>query len=140
MTAETIVESFQILAAQCLDALMTEYAGMEWSTVWTGNSLRPRDQTRPVRSGSLQGLGTFRLHGRGCQFELDSGADVDVVWDDAGRATFDSWRMLMYARSIGEEDVDRASLRIAASKDSALVQLEADEFTWARPRRGVVRT
>lgn len=109
MTSREIVEAFAMLTARCLDALVAKYEGTERPTVWTGLFLQPRDGGEPVRSGALEGLGIFKLHGRGCQFELDSGADVDVDWDAEGRAVFDSWRVLMYARSIGDTCVDQES-------------------------------
>ncbi|CAN7266645.1 hypothetical protein LJR047_001251 [Knoellia sp. LjRoot47] len=122
------------LTAQCLDALIAKYEGTERPTVWTGLFLQPRNGGEPVRSGVLEGLGTFKLHGRGCQFELESGADVDVDWDAEGRAVFDSWGILMYARSIGEVSADRESLRVAASEVATVVVIGPDTFTW-RDRR-----
>lgn len=67
------VDSSVRLTASCLDALLTQYGGMERPTVWTGLFLVPRDGSDPVRSGSLEGLSTFHLHGRGCRFELETG-------------------------------------------------------------------
>ncbi len=130
MTPRQIVEDFALLTAQCLDALVARYEGTERPTVWTGLFLQPRGGGELVRSGALEGLGTFKLHGRGCQFELESGADVDVDWDAEGRAVFDSWRVLMYARSIGDTSVDQESLRQAASEVAAIVALGPDSFTW----------
>lgn len=130
MTPREIVEAFAQLTAQCLDALVTRFEGTERPTVWTGLFLRPKDGGEPVRSGVLEGIGSFKLHGRGCQFELESGADVDVDWDAEGRAVFDSWRVLMYARSIGDASVDQASLRQAASEVATIVAIGPDTFTW----------
>lgn len=130
MTPEEIVDTFAQLTAQCLDTLIANYGGTERSTVWTGLFLRPRDGDLAVRSGALEGLGTFKLHGRGCQFELESGADLDVNWDTEGRAVFDSWRVLMYARSIGDVSVDQESLRHAASEVATVVAIGPDIFTW----------
>ena len=134
MTPREIVETFAHLTAHCLDALIANYEGTDRPTVWTGLFLRPRDGGDPVRSGALEGLGTFRLHGRGCQFELESGADVDVDWDARGRAVVDSWRILMYARSIGQTSVDQESLREAAAEVATLVALGPDTFTWPDQR------
>lgn len=130
MTPSDIVDSFAQLTAQCLDALIAKYEGTERPTVWTGLFLQPRDGGESVRSGALEGLGSFKLHGRGCQFELDSGADVDVDWDVEGRAVFDSWRVLMYARSIGERSVDQRTLREAAAVAATVVAIGPDTFTW----------
>jgi hypothetical protein len=139
MTPRDIVDTFAQLAARCLDALISKYEGTERPTVWTGLFLRPREGGDPVRSGALEGLGTFKLHGRGCQFELDSGADLDVDWDSEGRAVFDSWRILMYARSIGDQHVDREALRAAASGTPGVTQLAEDIFTWPNGRYDVIR-
>lgn len=130
MTPRDIVDAFTHLTAQCLDALVCKYEGTERPTVWTGLLLRPRDGGEPVRSGALEGLGTFILHGDGCRFELDSGEVVDVDWDAKGCAVFDSWRVLMYARSIGDTSVDQGSLRQAASRVAAIVAIGPDIFAW----------
>lgn len=126
--------TFLRLAARCLDVLMVHYVGPERPTVWTGMLLRPRDGSDPVRGGDLPGLGTFKLHGRGCQFELDSGEDLDIDWDSEGRAVFDSWRILLFARSIGDDAVEREALRLAAAKSPSVSQIADDLFTW--PDRG----
>lgn len=139
MTPSEIVHTFAQLTARCLDVLVRTYDGTERPTIWTGLFLRPRDGGDPVRSGRLDGLGAFKLHGRGCQFELESGADLDVDWDDQGRAVFDSWRILMYARSVGRADVSRDDLRAAAGQDPGLVQLAEDLFTWPGGRYDVTR-
>lgn len=140
MTPREIVDAFAQLTAGCLDALIAKYAGTERPTVWTGLFLQPRGGGEPVRSGELVGIGTFKLHGRGCQFELESGADVDIDWDDEGRAVFDSWRVLMYARSLGDASVDQESLRKAASEVSILAQIGPDLFTWTDRRFDVTRS
>lgn len=58
------------------------------------------------------------------------GADLDVDWDAEGRAVFDSWRVLMYARSIGNASVDQESLRQAASELATIVAIGPDTSTW----------
>ncbi len=139
MTPREIVDTFAQLTSRCLEVLIIRYEGTERPTVWTGLFLRPREGGDLVRSGALEGLGTFKLHGRGCQFELESGADLDVDWDSEGRAVFDSWRILMYARSIGDEGVDQETLRVAAGSDPALTQLAEDLFTWPGSRYDINR-
>lgn len=130
MTPGEIVETFTYLTGRCLDALKEEYESLERGTVYTGLMLLPRGGGSPTRSGSLHGLGDFKLHGYGCQFELYSGEDLDLDWDAQGRAIFDSWRILMFARSIGDNLIDRETLRVAATKNSSVVQLSDDLFTW----------
>ncbi len=139
MTPQEVVYAFTQLAARCLDSLIAEYDGSERPTVWTGLFLRPRDGGEPVRSGTLSGLGEFKLHGRGCAFELDSGEDLDVDWDDAGHAVFDSWKLLVFAQSIGWEQVGREDLRLAASVAVDILQLADDAFTWPDRRYDLVR-
>lgn len=134
MIAAEIVDTFATLTARCLDAIIAKYEGIERPTIWTGMWLRPRGGGDPVRSGELEGLGSFKLHGHGCQFELQSGVDLDVDWDDEGRAVFNSWCILMYARSLGNGSVDQESLRQAASQASTLAQIGPDTFTWADRR------
>ncbi|PKQ25469.1 MAG: hypothetical protein CVT64_09700 [Actinobacteria bacterium HGW-Actinobacteria-4] len=130
MTPQEIVEAYVGLASRCLDALLEEFSGTDRPTVYTGLWLVPRDGGEPLRSGYLEGLGHFTLHGIGCRFELDSGEVVDVDWDEKGRAVFDSWRLLMYAQSVGIENHDEASLRRAASESAAVVSLRGGGFTW----------
>lgn len=135
-----IVDSFLRLTARCLDALLTQYGGTERPTVWTGLFLVPRDGSDPVRSGSLEGLGTFHLHGRGCRFELETGEDLDVDWDDDGRAVFNSWRILMFARTMGDQSIKLDALEAAAAQTPSIVQIAPDEFTWADKRYDLSRT
>ncbi|WP_457966606.1 DUF6896 domain-containing protein [Arthrobacter sp. D1-29] len=133
-TPHEIVESFVRLTARCLDTLITRHAGTERPTVWTGLFLVPRDGSGPVRSGQLNGLGTFALHGRGCRFELHTGEALDVDWDDSGRAVFDSWRILMFAKSIGDQKTKIEDLETAAGQTSSIIQIAPDQFTWPHRR------
>jgi hypothetical protein len=139
MTPGEIVDTFVLLSERCLNALLAQYDGMDRPVIWTGLFLRPRSGGDPVRSGALEGLGSFKIHGRGCQFELESGADVDMDWDDEGRAVFNSWRLMMYARSVGVGSVDQESLRVAASEATTLVQVGPDLFTWPDGRYDIIR-
>jgi hypothetical protein len=133
------VERFVMLTARCLDQIKLQYAGTERPTLFTGLWLRSRAGGDLVRSGSLEGLGTFRLHGTGCAFELDTGEDLDVDWNlDDGRAVFDSWRIYLFALSQGDSFVERESLRVAASELQSIVQLDHDLFTWPDHRYDIV--
>jgi hypothetical protein len=131
MTPIEIVDTFAALAARCLDQLRSTYDGIERTAVDLPAQLLPKDGSAPVRRGQLGTLGRFELHGRGCRFELPTGEDLDIDWDSDGRAVFDSWRILMFARSIGESSVDRDSLRRAALEATQLWQVQEDWFTWA---------
>jgi hypothetical protein len=71
------------------------------------------------------------MHGRGCRFELANGAFVDVDWDEQGRAVFDSWRVLMFARSSGNATITRDEIRRALARSPELWNVGGDWFTWA---------
>jgi len=114
-----------------LEAIRSAYDGIERTSMTTPAWLHPKLEGAPVRYGLLGSIGSFRLHGRGCQFELIDGEVLDIDWDDEGRAIFDSWRILMFAQSVGESSIDRESLRAAAMQSPRLWQLSDDWFTWA---------
>lgn len=140
LTPYETVDAFVRLASRCLEALLLMYGGTERPTVWTGLWLVPRDGGEPVRSGTLPGLGTFQLHGIGCRFELGTGEDVDVDWDDQGRVVFDSWRMWIYAESRADaSSVERGALRLAAAEHPSLLEVAHDTFTWQDQRFNVTR-
>lgn len=130
MNASDIVDAFARQAAECLSVLKQDYEGLERATPYTGLTLRPRTGGDPVRSGTLSGVGRFEVHGRGCRFEAEGGGDVDVDWNESGRAVFDSWRLLMFARSIGIDTVDREELRLAATSSPSVSAIADDQFTW----------
>lgn len=129
-TPHKIVDSFVRLTPRCLDTLITQYAGTERPTVWTGLFLVPRAGSDPVRSGQLNGLGTFALHGPGCSFELHAGEALCVDWDDDGRAVIGSWRIRMFAESIGDQLINVEALGAAAGQTSSIIQIALDQFTW----------
>lgn len=137
MDPRETVDAFVRLTARCLDALLAKYGGTERPTVWTGLWLVPREGSDPVRSGRLDGLGIFNLHGRGCRFELDTGEALDVDWDGDGRVVFDSWRIHMFALSIGELSVDMETLEAAAAQAPSIVQLAPNQFSWPDGRYDV---
>jgi hypothetical protein len=131
MTPNEIVDRFAALTSRCLDLLRSTYDGLDRESIDIPARLLPKDGGPAVRSGQLGALGRFELHGRGCRFELATGEDLDVDWDTDGRAVFDSWRLLMFAKSIGESSVDRHALRLAALQATDLWLVEGDWFTWA---------
>ncbi|MCO7239089.1 hypothetical protein [Aeromicrobium sp. CnD17-E] len=134
VTSGEHVEGFLQLASRCLDALVLQFKGLDRPTVWTGLFAVPRDGTVPVRSGRLEGLGTFILHGRGCRFELDSGRDLSVDWDGEGRLVLDAWQVLMYARSAGDEHVQQKEIAAALRAVPVLRQIDDVSFTWMDDR------
>jgi hypothetical protein len=131
VTPAEIVESFALRMAQCLDAMKREYRGVQRDAVDSPLTVVPRGDGDPTRTGPLETLGRFEMHGRGCRFELESGEELDIDWDANGRAVFDAWRILMFARSIGEETVNRDELWLAATEDPSLVKVSEGWFTWA---------
>ena len=56
---------------------------------------------RRVRGGVIPGVGTYRLHGFGCRFELETGEEVDFDWGPDAQPRFDVWRLQTFARSRG---------------------------------------
>jgi hypothetical protein len=116
----------------CLTALRREYNGFERPAVGQPMALQPRDAPGTVRSGALEGIGRFQIHGRGCRFELTDGTQVDVDWAQDGTVQFDSWKILIFARSVGRSSIGRDSLRAAAQTASTIKQIEDDVFTLAR--------
>jgi len=131
MTPLEVVEGFADLAERCLERIQSDYEGIERSSMTSPARLVPKSGDAPVRSGLLGSIGKFQLHGQGCQFELRDGAVLDIDWDVEGRATFDSWRILMFGKSVGERSVDKESLRLAAIQSPRMWQLGDDWFTWA---------
>jgi hypothetical protein len=135
MSADHLVVEFFRLATLCLSQLNAQFVGTERPTVYTGMWLQPREGSDAVRSGVLNDLGSFKLHGFGCGFELTTGEELDVDWRlEDGKAVFDSWRILMFATSAGVENIEREDLRLAASQNPAIEQLERDAFTWPHGR------
>lgn len=129
-TAEEWVERFAAITAQCLDWLRELVVGFDRELLG-GLSFQLREGEPSVKEGVLPGVGEFQVHGRGCRFELDDGSFVDVDWDSEGRAVFDSWRVLMFARSSGDESVTRADIRTAMGGSGTIWHVEDDWYTWA---------
>jgi Domain of unknown function (DUF6896) len=70
------------------------------------------------RTGSLGSGGEYSVHGVGCLITTSAGLEVDVDILDDGTEVFDPWRMLMFARSAGvdeltEDRISDACLRLA---------------------------
>jgi hypothetical protein len=134
VTSEEHVEEFLQVASRCLDALVTQFTGLDRPTVWTGLFAVPRDGTVPVRSGSVEGLDSFYLHGRGCRFELDSRRDLSVDWDGKGRLVLDARQALMYARSAGDEHVQQKEIAAALRAVPVLRRIDDVSITWMDDR------
>ena len=126
------VAHFADTIVRCLTALSREYIGIERPAVGHPMALQPREAEGTVRSGALEGIGRFQVHGRGCRFELTDGTEVDVDWGEDGTVQFDSWKILMFARSVGRSSFGRDSLRAAARTAPTIKQIDDDRFTIAR--------
>lgn len=131
MTNSEIVEAFLDSAEECLEALAEQYPSSKGPGWYLPLKLLDASSGMRVRKGRLKGIGRFTLHGYGCRFELSSGALVDLDWDAEGRAILDSWRLWSYARSVGKGELDRESLRLAASTNPRLILASGGWFTWA---------
>ena len=131
MTPFEVVERFTDLAERCLREIQSAYGGIGRSSVAGPAGLLPNSGGAPVRSGLLGSIGSFQVHGQGCQFELIGGEVLDIDWNVEGQAIFDSWRISTFAKSVGEVSVDKKSLRLAAIQSPRLLQLGDDWFTWA---------
>lgn len=140
MNPEFIAEDFVRRTSECLDELFVRFSGMRRETIWTGLALIPKLGAPPVRSGTLAGVGTFEIHGRGCCFVDLEGAVLDVDWDSKGMAVFDSWRVRMFAKSVGHSSIDQLALRDALAKIEGIEQVADDTFTWADRRYNAIRT
>ncbi|MGW2641920.1 DUF6896 domain-containing protein [Streptomyces sp. NPDC001348] len=65
------------------------------------------------RSGRV-GTYSYMVHGAGCRFVCDNGAEVDVDFATDGSAIFDLWRLRWYGLSLQEPlDVTDEDLRAA---------------------------
>ena len=126
------VAQFADTVVRCLTALSREYTGFERPAVGQPMALRPREAKGTVRFGALEGIGRFQVHGRGCRFELTDGTEVDVDWAADGTVQFDSWKILMFARSVGKSSIDRDALRASARTAPTIEPIDDDNFTIAR--------
>lgn len=112
MTSEEVVVAFVTLLGVCVRALASSSVGVNREepslplTMFDSEGRRQRD-------GEVKGLGTFRLHGAGCRFELDGGEDIDFDWGADGEVLFDSWRLRAFSLSI-ENGMGEDELRVAA--------------------------
>jgi len=131
MIAEELVDRFTDLTERCLNQIKSTYEGIGRRSITSPAGLLPISGGGPVRSGLLGSIGSFQVHGQGCQFELIGGEVLDIDWNVEGQATFDSWRIWMFATSVGEASVDKESLRLAAIQSPRLWQLGDGWFTWA---------
>ena len=130
MIAQELVSSYIASLSLCLRALRSEF-----------DSVTRADATAPLvarshagerkRSGRIEGLGTYQLHGVGCRLELDTGEEVDFDWDRDGNAIFTPWRLRTFAESLGIMDVEEGELAKACRdfvRDGLLEEAEGQSF------------
>jgi hypothetical protein len=113
MTGEEIVVAFIALLGVCGRAFAAVSLGVSRSGPTEPLTAAVSHGSR-VRSGIIEGLGSFHLHGIGCRFELDGGEDIDFDWDADGAVVFDSWRLRSFASSIGHGGFPDHDLTTAA--------------------------
>lgn len=129
MTAEEIVAEFVGRVIECDMALRETFEGTGREGAGSPLSLLTADG-RQVRTGKLEGIGEFRMHGIGCRFDLISGEIVDFDWDADGRESFDAWRLKIYADSLGFGSESQDSLRDAARRTAGLTEVRPGWFAF----------
>jgi hypothetical protein len=127
MSPQDVVLAFIASLGLCLRALRTEFHTVSREAP-TAPLTAKTVSSEARRSGRIDGLGAYKLHGIGCRIEMDSGEEVDFDWNERGRAVFDGWRLRSFARSLGLSEIDEAAL-VAACRELAVagVLVEAPE-------------
>lgn len=128
MSPEQIVSAFVRDLRACTYAVRTQFAGAGRLQPGEPLVLMPIRGGAGQRSGRLEGLGDFTLHGQGCRVDLDSGAVVDFDWDQDLRQVFDGWRLQQFAKSIGAPCVAIGDLVDAARRDVRLCETRSGWF------------
>ncbi|KUJ35830.1 hypothetical protein RCR19_41275 [Streptomyces sp. WAC07094] len=87
---------------------------------------------RISRSGHV-GTYSYSVHGAGCRFECDNGAEVDVDFAADGSEVFDLWRLRWYGQSLPEPlDVTDQDLQAAVrSLQPLLTEVQPGWFSVA---------
>ena len=127
MTPDQIVSAFVRDLSACTDVLRARFVGARRLHAGEPLMLLPVQGGPGRRSGRLEGLGDFELHGQGCRIDLDSGAVVDFDWDQDSCEVFDGWRLQRFAKSLGDADAPASVLVNAARRD---VRLEETRSGW----------
>ncbi|WP_328404442.1 hypothetical protein OHS70_35490 [Streptomyces sp. NBC_00390] len=71
-------------------------------------------RSRRISRSDHIGTYSYKVHGAGCRFVSDNGADVDVDFAADGSEVFDFWRLRWYGLSLPEPlDVTDQDLRSA---------------------------
>lgn len=117
MTPDQIVAAFIGDLRACTDALGVRFAGARRLRPGEPLMLLPIGGGPGQRSGRLEGLGDFELHGQGCRVDLDSGAVVDFDWDQEAREVFDGWRLQVFTRSVSDAGAPANALLEAARRN-----------------------
>ena len=129
MNSCDVVVRFVAALGWCLEALRSHFVSVD-----RDNPIAPLEARTALgessRSGRLEGLGSFLLHGVGCRVVLDSGEEVDFDWSEDGDATFDVWRLQKYARSIGFREAEEVDLVAACQRLAAVGMLEDRGAGW----------
>lgn len=131
MTATETVTAFVAKLELCLLELRTHLQSVDRDSP-AGPMVAADSSGSRSRSGRLDGMGSFQLHGVGCRLELDSGEEIDFDWNAEGAATFDGWRLRTFARSLGHTSVTEQQLVDAAREFAAAGTLVEDPQGWFR--------
>ncbi|WP_345628951.1 DUF6896 domain-containing protein [Streptomyces thinghirensis] len=68
------------------------------------------------KAGRIQESVEYNVHGSGCLFVEDSGAEVDVDFLEEGTEVFDAWRIRRLSVSLGEESSESLDEIVAACR------------------------
>jgi len=129
MNSYDVVVRFVANLGWCLEMLRSHFSSID--RAGATEPLKARTAFGAAeRSGHLEGLGAFQLHGVGCRVTLDSGEQIDFDWDEDGDATFDAWRLRKFAHSIGSEETSDADLLAACRQLAAAGLLVEREAGW----------
>jgi hypothetical protein len=121
VSPQEVVLAFVANLGFCLEALRSNFVSVTRDSPTDPLTARTASG-EAVRSGRVEGLGTFKLHGIGCRVDMDSGEVLDFDWNQNGIAVFDDWRLREFARSVGSEEAQKGAL-VAACTDLAAAGL-----------------
>ncbi|WP_372347953.1 helix-turn-helix domain-containing protein [Streptomyces sp. KL116D] len=93
-------------------------------------------RTRQIGRRGEAGDYSYSVHGAGCLFTSQEGAEIDVDFEPDGTAVFDFWRLHFYARSLPDPlDLTDEDLRSAVeSLSPLLIEARPGWFTAAEDR------
>jgi hypothetical protein len=130
--ADAAVGQFVDRLVQVVSALREEFEGARRPPAAEPLELIARAKPSAVRSGHLEAVGDFSLHGVGCLVECLDGALLDFDWDDS-REVFDGWRLRGFAESLGVGGLSVADMEAAARRSPILAEGPPGWFSVGEP-------